>query len=191
MAAPTLADTLKQLLEIASPPHLVKLLHHSSTHSSPESGFVNSPFIAPYPVTPGGAVTIVSEIANIFLAGSVLPRAEPERRPFLHASGAQWTTTAHLDNLHPSVLSGQIQSLLSEPIALPADERLFGEAEAAKIGDELEKTALRWWTEASGPISDGSQKDHDEYGRWESLFALGGGVVDEEVELSVTVLVSL
>ena len=134
---------------------------------------------------------IVSELANILLAGSLLPPKRPERRSFIHERTTHWSGSSmhEHDELHNSVLSVQIEALTSEAIGIPTEKRLFGDAKTASVGDELEKAALRWWTEASGPQPENSDLGHDDGGRRESLFSLAGAVVDEEAELSVTVLV--
>ena len=178
---------LTRLLNIASPSNLVKLLHRSSSQSSPENPSGHNPFVAPHPSTPGGVVILVSEIANVLLAGALLAADKPEHRPFAHTP----PSSAHLayDDFQGSVISHQMEQLIANPLALAADTKLFTNKDTS-AADELAKSAVRWWNEVTRPARETDGDGAGEFERRDSLFTLGGGILDEEVEITVSLLVS-
>lgn len=175
-------------LSIASPANFVKLIRDSSSrHSSPGQTAELGPFVAPHPTSPGGLVTLVAEIANILLAGSILPVGEFKQRDFAAIHSVDHTTFQSWDDEHQGqVQADQTKRMLEGPLSsdLP---RLEQTAKGRETLQEAEGVVLRWWTELMSPHH--LQETHREDGRHDSLFTLGGGSTDEQVELSVAVLV--
>lgn len=163
------AAILPEVLAVASSSNLVKLLNHSPRADQ---------FTAGCPYTPGGVVMLVSEMLNIFLTASLLPPVRPDQTPFATSRSLGESET---------VQASHTERLLLE--ALPAGvERLSQSASGRTILQDVEQEATKWLGEIMEPIAV-SESPIVDAGRRDSLFSIGGGAFDEEVELTVTVLV--
>ena len=160
--------SLETLRLIGSSENIVKLVQYNPT---------SDPYTAPHPVTPGGVVMLVSEIANVILTGSLLPATSVDQAPFARACG--------LAEVIDTVQADHIRRLLAEPLGAGEQYRLGLTGQGETGLKALEQEATRWLADIMEPVVDDRAAD-----RRDSLFTLGGAAVDEEVELTVTVLVS-
>ena len=133
---------------------------------------------------------LVAEIANILLAGSLLPEPVPQQRAFAHASesGNEASVTTHGAVAGLRVQALQTKQLVSEPLEGTQDKMLHSTSDGYAVLQEAETVALRWWHEVIGVGAD-TTGEGVEGARRSSLFTLGGSVLDEEIELSVALLV--
>ena len=187
-----LRSILANVFSIAEPANLVKMLRrNSSSHSTPAHTRPNSPFTAPHPATPGGVVMLVAEIANILLAGNLLPEVQPHQHAFARFAGPIHDSfpSSHGETSPYHVQAVQISQLVKWQCSTGPEKRLSSTETGTSLLQEAEKTALRWWSELVGG---GSEVDGEEpaSARKNSLFHLSGSIHDEEVELSVAVIVS-
>jgi len=130
---------------------------------------------------------LVAEIANLLLAGSLLPESRPEQHLFARSYDPHQSTSSSGGASTSHLPAMQISQLVEEPIEVDEQQKLSYTETSRRVAGEVETTALRWWTELSGGGINVEEGDH---GRRNSLFSMGGGAQDEEVELGVTVLVS-
>jgi phosphatidylinositol 4-kinase len=182
-----LPSMLSHVLAIAAPANLVKMVrHNSSSHSTPAQVSHNNHFTAPRPSTPGGVVTLVAEIANILLAGSLLPEGE---HSFARTAEKPHDTfsSSQAETRMSQMQANRISLLMGQQPGTEHQRRLCATGTGATALVEAEKIALRWWTESSGDIAD---MEGEESGRRNSLFSLGGRMQDEGDDLSVAILVS-
>jgi hypothetical protein len=121
---------------------------------------------------------LVSEIANVILTGSLLPATSVDQTPFARPS---W-----LAEVSDTVQADHIRRLLAEPLGAGEQHRLGLTSEGETGLQALEEEATRWLADIMEPMVDDRLAD-----RRDSLFTLGGAAADEEVELTVAVLVRL
>ena len=176
-------------MSIATPPNLVKLLHHSSSHNTPGMAERPDPYSAPRPLTPGGVVMLVSEIANIILAGTLLPPPTVKQRPFAAQSTSMPYHVEKEELHHPqTVQASHMARLLAQPIVDLSERRLSSTNGGVPALEGTQKAAARWLNELMESSTD--VMTATDLGRRGSLFSIGPGGIDEEIELTVAVLVS-
>lgn len=175
---------LNSLLEIASPPVLVKLVQDStSRHSTPGQSLRSTPFSAPRPTTPSAVVTLVSEIATLLLGSILLASEAPDQSLFTQNTSP--SAEQHHSQL-PSLQLEQIHVLVNQPLASDVSERLAGYSEGREALQQANEVAIRWWGELLG----GNEHEHQHQPvRRNSLFKIGASAPEDETELSVSVLV--
>jgi phosphatidylinositol 4-kinase len=120
---------------------------------------------------------LVSEIANVILAGTLLPATSVDQTPFARPSC--------LADVTDTVQADHIRRLLAESLGAGEQHRLGLTGQGETGLKALEQEATRWLADIMEPMVDDRAAD-----RRDSLFTLGGAAADEEVELTVTVLVS-
>ena len=161
-------EIASQLLAIASSTNLLKLLNYIP---------LVEPFVAPHPLTPGGVVMLVSEMTNIFLTSTLLIPLEPKQAPF---------ATTRAEEGDDTVQAEHMRRLLAEPLT-GIEERQFSHTTAgAATLKNIQSEARKWLADVLEPVS---VSDQDGAPRRGSLFVMGGGAFDEEIELTVTILV--
>lgn len=122
---------------------------------------------------------LVSEISNIVLSATLLPPVQPDQAPFATSRTLEDTDTVQADH---------IDRLVAEAVQ-STDRQLIHFSQGRHVLDQVEREANKWLAEIIEPVAL-SDDDHGA-GRRDSLFTIGGGAFDEEIELTVTVLVSL
>ena len=158
------------LLEIASPPNLVKLLRHGSASGTPRTDDDQ-----PSTSTPSGTVMLVSEIVNVFLTTALLPQIQPDQSAFASPFGLAESTNP--------VPAEQTRKLLEKKVTADPSQLLSSSDQGLHALKDAEAAGARWLSELIDP-----DLLHEYAGsRRSSLFSITG-VVDEEVELTVTVL---
>lgn len=172
-----LSKAVAHLNEFASPANLVKFVRRSNSHHSPASHQHFDPRSPCQPQSPGEVVMIVSEVINVLLAGALLPDVVPDQG----ASISGGTSSVR------SIQAQQIKLLLAEPLPQDRDRQLSSTATGNNVLQDLALTALRWWDDLTDPRSDGASAFDG--GRQNSLLSMGDGNGDEEIELTVAVLV--
>jgi phosphatidylinositol 4-kinase len=179
ISATLLPPILEHLIAMSTPSILVKLVHHSFQHSSPSYNSRLDPFTAAHPTTPGGVVMLITESVNILLASSLLPTVRPKRPPFTHS----FDQATGLED--ETLQARHVGLLVNEALSSKAHARLHASSDGAKVLQAASAMALRSWGECmggTGGVEESSRRD--------SLFTLGGGIQDEEIELGVAILVS-
>lgn len=175
-------------MTIATTSHLVKMVRQTSgsTNSTPghPAGYSN-PFIAPHPHTPAGVVILVAEIMNLLLSSALLSPNEPDQRVFAKLAEVLPHVPSVDEHGIPHVPAEQTGHFVDGPLASGPGEKFVTVPGGQDVLEETERRALRWWSEVMGPGD-----SYNEEGRKGSLFSVGGGEPDEEVELSVAILVS-
>ena len=172
---------ITKLVKITAPGYLLKLLKHTSNHNSPPQ-VSSSPFTAPHPQTPGALVMLIAEILNILLATPLMPITAPRQRAFAHQPEPAMFHR-HADNMASPVPAEQTRLLVKSEIdhAIP---RLSGSQEGQAALRQAQEMAMRWWSELMGLGEDTGIT------RRNSVLSMGGTEPDEEIEITVAVLVS-
>jgi hypothetical protein len=130
-------------------------------------------------------VILVAEIMNLFLSSALLSSNEPDQRVFAKLAEVLPHVPSVDEHGIPHVPAEQTGRFVDGPLASGPGEKFVTVPGGQEVLEETEKRALRWWSEVMGPGD-----SYNEEGRKGSLFSIGGGEPDEEVELSVAVLVS-
>ena len=186
-----LSSIVSNTLSIAAAANLVKMVRrNSSSHSTPVQEKLDNSFTAAHPSNPGEVVMLVSELANIFLAGSLLPSSQPRQHPFSRLIDNHNGRIAFAsDEIKMSqVRTTQIEQLIRHKIDAEAQLRLSSSEQGRQAKAEQEKTALRWWNELYGTAKE-TDSSESTLKRRNSVFGSGGGTEEEEIELGVTILV--
>lgn len=123
---------------------------------------------------------LVSEITNILLTGSLLPNMPPAQKPFATPS------SVHVES--ETVQADHTRRLLAESLPSDTSRQLAFFSQGRETVGEVQKAGEKWLSEIMEPMVEGY---HEDGGRRDSIFSVGGGAVDEEIELTVTVLVSI
>lgn len=134
---------------------------------------------------------LIADIANVLLAGNILPGMMPQQDVFARP------TEAHLETFSPAhhgtatlrVQAVQIQQLVEMQLIAGREDKLRASDMGKEALVDAERTALRWWSELLGGTAESETGETSDL-KTNSVFSIGGNVQDEEVELSVAVLVS-
>ena len=133
---------------------------------------------------------IVAEIANMLLAGNLLPEPEPHQHSFARSAEVYHDTFPSSQRQPSASLLRALQTslMVDQPLAADHHKKLCAIEEGRLLLETAETMALRWWTELLG-VYHGVDEEDPAMARRSSLFTLGGPAEEEQMELSVAVLV--
>lgn len=149
----------------------------------------NSPFLAQYPSSPVAVVMLVTEAITALLGNSLFsqPSVDEVQKAFVKHSDQ--VNSSFLPNSEPSVprpvLKHQISQLVSSPVE---GHSLSSTSEGRAVLAEADRMSLRWWSDLMGSTYADTERELP--GRRGNLFTHGRNEPEEEVDLTVAVLVS-
>lgn len=169
----------------------MKLVRQSSSAASTPHFRLpkNSPFLAQYPSSPVAVVMLVTEAITALLGNSLFSQPDIDEVQKAFVKHSDQMNSSFLPNPEPSssrpVLEHQISQLVSFPVE---GHSLSSTSEGRAVLAEVDRMSLRWWSDLMGSAYIDTERELP--GKRGNLFAHGRNEPEEEVDLTVAVLVS-